>query len=377
MVLAVDSNFPAKAFVRDVLKGYDDLELMPRGRHIAQGLCKHLSADYEQAIALLVASASQPHTHDASFGMTSFLFMPHMFFIRDFGLDHFEASMQAQYVLTQRFTAEFSIRPFLQRYPQETLTRLQLWTQDPSHHVRRLVSEGTRPRLPWAGRLKEFQKNPQPVLDLLELLKDDPELYVRRSVANNLNDIGKDNPEQLYATAQRWLQGASAERRWLVQHALRSAIKRGESGALNVMGVGGEAKIAFTDVSITPARARTGGSVVIRFVVNNTSKQTQRVLVDFRIHYVKANGQSKAKVFKLKTIDLAPGERCASGGCTRQWQSNTFRGFPSVEMKTSLVDFLCKMARTCVAVKSGLRAQQYCGEYPEQLECKEAFAKRL
>jgi 3-methyladenine DNA glycosylase AlkC len=338
MVRAVDSNFPAAAFIKDALKGYDVLELMPRGRHIAQTLRKHLPADYEQAIALLVASSGQPHAHDAGSGMTSFLYMPHMFFIRDYGLDHFEASMQAQYVLTQRFTAEFSIRPFLQQHPQETLARLKLWTRDPSQHVRRLVSEGTRPRLPWAGRLPQFQKNPQPVLELLELLKDDPELYVRRSVANNLNDIGKDNPAQLYVTAQRWLQDASAERRWLVHHALRSAIKRGEAGALQVMGVGSKARVAITDVNITPARARTGGSVAISFVVKNTARETQRVLVDFQIHYVKANAQSRAKVFKLKTVSLAPGESISLGKKVTLAELTTRKHYPGLHRVEALVN---------------------------------------
>jgi 3-methyladenine DNA glycosylase AlkC len=337
MIVAVDTSFPAAAFVKDALKGYDALELMPRGRHIAHALREHLPADYEQAIALLVASSSQPHSHNAG-GMTSFLYMPHMFFIRDYGLDHFEASMQAQYVLTQRFTAEFSIRPYLQRHTQETLARLKLWSQDPSHHVRRLVSEGTRPRLPWAGRLPEFQKNPQPVLELLELLKDDPELYVRRSVANNLNDIGKDNPAHLYATAERWLLDANEERRWLVQHALRSAIKRGEAGALKVTGVGGKAKVSITDVNITPARARKGGSVAISFIVKNTAKNTQRILVDFQIHYVKANGQSKAKVFKLKTVSLGPGESISLGKKVTLEELTTRKHYPGVHLVEALVN---------------------------------------
>ncbi len=147
-----------------------------------------------QAVDVLLASASQPHEHRASGGMAAFLYMPHLFFVARHGLDHFEDSMRAQHALTQLFTAEYSIRAFLEKHPEATLARLREWTADPSHHVRRLVSEGTRPRLPWAPRLRAFQKDPRPVLELLELLKDDPELYVRRSVANNLNDIGKDHP---------------------------------------------------------------------------------------------------------------------------------------------------------------------------------------
>jgi 3-methyladenine DNA glycosylase AlkC len=124
--------------------------------------------------------------------------------------------MRAHHELAQRFTAEFSIRLFLERHCEATLARLTQSATDPSPDVRRLVSEGTRPRLPWAPRLRDFQANPQPVLALLDLLKDDPDLYVRRSVANNLNDIGKDHPALLTDTANRWMQNATEERRWLI-----------------------------------------------------------------------------------------------------------------------------------------------------------------
>lgn len=338
MLKTVAPEFPAPAFMKEVLQGYDALELMPRGRHIAQVLRKHLPADYEEALALLVASTTQQHAHKAALGMTSFLYMPHLFFVRDFGLEHFEASMQAQYVLTQRFTAEFSIRAFLERHPQQTLQRLHKWASDPNHHVRRLVSEGTRPRLPWAGRLREFQRDPRPVLALLELLKDDPELYVRRSVANNLNDIGKDNPDLLYATAKNWLQDASEERRWVVQHALRSAIKRGEVGALQVMGVGKQPTIAVTDISITPAKPKIGTSVVINFGITNTARQQQRLLVDFRIHFVKANGQAKPKVFKLKTITLERGASASFSKKVSLAELTTRKHYPGKHQVDALVN---------------------------------------
>ena len=144
------------------------------------------------------------------------------------------------------------------------------------------------------------------MLVLLEHLKDDPALYVRRSVANNLNDIGKDHPAVLAALAQRWLQGASAERRWVVQHALRSAVKRGEAQALQVLGFGQAARVEVTHVLITPARAVLGDHLSVAFDVTNTGSTSQRVLVDFAVHYVKANGSSRAKVFKLQTLELPP-----------------------------------------------------------------------
>ena len=309
MVSAVHPGFEPGKFLADALKGYDELALMPRGKHIARALHRHLPQDYAKAVDILLDSLDQPHGRPAGLSIASFLYLPHTMFVAEFGLDHFEDSMRAQHALTQRFTAEFSIRAFLEQHEAATLARFKRWASDPSEHVRRLVSEGSRPRLPWASRLPSFQKNPAPVLALLDLLKDDPALYVRRSVANNLNDIGKDHPDVLAATAKMWLKGATEERRWIVQHALRSAVKRGEAGALEVLGFGKSAEATVSNARITPKRVVMGEKVNIAFDVTNTSAKPQRVLVDFCIHYVKASGKSNAKVFKLKVLDLAPDEK--------------------------------------------------------------------
>lgn len=301
-------TFDAENFIVDVIDGYDALELTPRGWHIAHCLHRHLPASYPEALEILLASLGDEINESALTGMEQFRYLPHVFFVAKYGLDHFELSMQAQYALTQRFTAEFSIRAFIDKYPEQTLDRLQQWARDDNPHVRRLVSEGTRPRLPWAPRLARFQQDPGPVLELLELLKDDPELYVRRSVANNLNDIGKDNPELLFTTAARWSEGASSERQWLIRHALRSALKRGEAGALSVLGFSAQPKIVIREVEVFPQQLRIGDSAQLAFTLVAEGTETQRLLVDFQIHYVKASGTTRAKVFKLRSLDLAPGQ---------------------------------------------------------------------
>ncbi|MEK7321914.1 MAG: DNA alkylation repair protein [Pseudomonadota bacterium] len=306
MITAVHPRFRADTFLKEALQGYQTLALLPRGWHIARTLRRYLPADYPQAVEILIASLGPKLAQTDSLGMAPFLYLPHVLLIAEHGLGHFEPSMRAQYELTQRFTAEFSIRPFLAHHPAPTLARLKLWTGDPSAHVRRLVSEGTRSRLPWAPRLRAFQEDPRPVLALLESLKDDPALYVRRSVANNLNDIGKDHPDLLAATARRWMNNASEERRWLVRHGLRSAVKRGETAALDILGFSGTARATIDSVAITPRRARIGDRLAIAFDLTNTGPRRQALLVDFRIHFVKANGKSSAKVFKLKTVELAP-----------------------------------------------------------------------
>ncbi|MBI5450360.1 MAG: DNA alkylation repair protein [Gammaproteobacteria bacterium] len=330
MVGEVYPFFDGERFVAEVKKGYQPLELMARGWQIAHHLRRHLPDDYSQAIEILIASLGPRLERTEGLGLAPFLYLPHVLLVAEYGLGHFEASMRAQYQLTQRFSAEFSIRRYLEHHPVATLHVLRQWATDPSPHVRRLVSEGTRPRLPWASRLAMFQRDPQPVLALLELLKDDPELYVRRSVANNLNDIGKDHRELLVATARRWMKDASAERQWIIRHALRSAVKQGDRGALAVLGFGAAAGARLRDVAIAPQQVRRGGSVQIGFEVYNASDQIMPLLVDFRIHFVKARGASRPKVFKLKSINLGPGQAVRLGKRVSLAEMTTRRHYPGV-----------------------------------------------
>ena len=337
MIRAVHADFPHDAFLEDALTGFGPLSLTGRGFQIAAALRKHLPAEYPQAIDVLLASTAQPHEHRASGGMAAFLYMPHLFFVAQHGLDHFEDSMRAQYALTQLFTAEFSIRAYLEKHPEATLARLREWTRDPSPHVRRLVSEGTRPRLPWAPRLRAFQKDPRPVIELLELLKDDPELYVRRSVANNLNDIGKDHPELLTTVAKRWLRGASEERRWIVNHALRSAVKRADPGALGALGYGTKAEVSLRNKRVTPERLKIGGSVTVSFTLVNTRASAQRIMVDLVVHFVKARGTG-AKTFKMKALTLAPRGQVTVSKKIGLKQLTTRKHYPGVHEVETLIN---------------------------------------
>lgn len=306
-IAAVYSDFPTDRFLRMALDGFEALELMPRGRHLAAALRSCLPSGYPQAVEIVLASLGPlAEQTDGDRGMAPFFYLPHSFFVAEYGLDHFDLSMRAHYELTQRFTAEFSIRPFLQRYPEKTLAQLRTWAADSSPDVRRLVSEGTRPRLPWAPRLRQFQDDPRAVLRLLELLKDDPSPYVRRSVANNLNDIGKDHPDLLIQTARAWMRGATEARRWIVRHALRSAIKQGDRRALALLGAGRRARVVIRKQAVLPARVALGRAVTVAFELDNPTSRRQRIVVDFRVHFVKANGSTSPKVFKLKTVELPP-----------------------------------------------------------------------
>ena len=301
-------------FVCSAGADFDTLPLMARGQRLADALAQHLPSDFAQAAPLLVASMGEPMGLDAkgepvAAGDVSsgFFYLPHSRFIAQHGLNHLDLAIQAQHALTQRFTAEFSLRPFLQAQPQATMVHLQRWAQDPNAHVRRAASEATRPRLPWAARLSDFVRDPSPCLPLLEALRDDPSAYVRRSVANHLNDIGKDHPERLLGIAARWLDPAPAPRVALVRHALRSLIKQTHPQALALLGHGQLSALQVQSSQVEPQRPRIGGSVRLRVVLHNPSTELATALVDWRVHYTKADGRSSPKVFKGSTVHVPPG----------------------------------------------------------------------
>ena len=307
----VHPTFPSRAFIRDATKGLETKELLDRGKHITHALEKHLPASYPDAIDILLRSLGPEHATDEliGVGMAPFYYLPHTQYVATQGLEHFELSMRAQYELTKRFSAESSIRPFIAADPERTLATLCVWARDPNAHVRRLVSEGTRLRLPWAMRVPWLDANAERVIELLELLKDDPASLVRRSVANNLNDLGKVYPALLARTCKAWLRGATQDRRALVEHALRSAVKRGDANALRLLGYGRKAAVTIEGVRIVPARVGIGGSVGIRFVVVSTSRTKQELLVDLGVHFVKGRGKSARKVFKMKRVVLGAGSK--------------------------------------------------------------------
>jgi len=235
-------DFAGAAFRRTALDGLEPLAILQRGQHLAQALRQYLPPRYSDAITILLGSLTPPLSRTVDLGLAVFFYLPHVSFVGRYGLDPahnggrdpFEVSMKAQYELTRRFSAEFSMRPFLIRWPERTLERLLEWTRDPDPHVRRLCTEGARPRLPWAIRIPALVKDPRPALPILEALKDDPDLYVRRSVANHVGDIAKDHPELAFELCTRWLEGASAERKWLIRHAVRHPARKGIKAALRL-----------------------------------------------------------------------------------------------------------------------------------------------
>lgn len=242
-MVAVVPTFNADKFKRRALQGLGKFGLMQRAAQVARALANELPLDFDAAARVLVASLGPELKATEGNGLAPFFYLPHSQVIANQGVECLKSGLWACYELTKRFTAEFCIRPFLVKHEADTLKVLSVWAADPNPHVRRLVSEGTRPRLPWGIRLRAFQNDPQPTLNLLETLKGDPVPYVQRSVANHLGDVLKDNPETAYATCERWIDEITSLgldrkqaklRLWTVRHALRLPAKNGEPRAVQL-----------------------------------------------------------------------------------------------------------------------------------------------
>ncbi len=307
-IRSVYADFDEAAFVAQIAPQLPPLELKERVAVFSAALRDHLPGEYGTAVSLLLQllpPETPPETGIIN-GDLGWALWSVAHFVEVYGLDDFAVSMGAMHAITKSFSCEFAIRPFLVRYPEQTLAVLADWTADPSPHVRRLVSEGTRPRLPWGMRLNQFITDPTPALALLEPLKNDPSEYVRRSVANHLNDVTKDNPEAALATLRRWNEGdPSPEVAWITRHALRSLVKAGHPDALALLGFGAP-QVRLSDFTISPPAIQMGEAVTVSFTLHNETAEAQQLVVDYVVHFVKANGSTSGKVFKLKTAVLPP-----------------------------------------------------------------------
>lgn len=343
------------AFVAACTKGLAGLELMARGGHLAEVMYDHLPRPFARAAEVLVASLGPELARSDAFGMAPFRYLPHVLYVQRYGLDDFEAAMRAQYEITKRFSAETSIRAFLEKYPETAYARLREWARDGNVHVRRLVSEGTRPRLPWAPRLRAFQDDPRPVITLLEMLKDDPERYVQRSVANNLNDVAKDHPALVVEICRRWSADAPPARRWIVKHALRSLVKKGHRGALAILGVEGKPRVSVSAVRFVPRRPRVGDALRFSFEIASLSQKPQELLVDYTVHFVKANGIARPKTFKLRRIKLPALGRTEFGSTVSLANMTTRSHYPGRHRIDALVNGVIYPLGT-VDVRAGSRS---------------------
>lgn len=293
MTRALDGKFDSKRFLKLTLEGLEERSLMQRLAQTAVAMNEALPGSYVSKLKTLQALAPQI---DHGF-ITLFL----SDFVAKYGLDDPKRSLPALKYFTRFGSAEFAIRHFLLRDLEATHAVMLAWADDADEHVRRLSSEGIRPRLPWGLRLQALVKNPEPIAPILEKLKRDPALYVRKSVANNLNDIAKDHPQWVVQRAEAW-DRSHAETAWIIKHGCRTLIKKGHSGALKLFGFGGKPKVEAT-LTCTPKKLGLGEVLTITADIRSSARTTQSLAVDYVVHYVRPGGSSE-KVFKWSEVEL-------------------------------------------------------------------------
>ncbi|GAB5403242.1 MAG: hypothetical protein Aurels2KO_14730 [Aureliella sp.] len=304
-----DASFDKERFVKTTMKGFLPLELKARIGKITDALEECLDDDFRKASDHLIASLPpplDPKKSDDDFG--DFIFAPYGEFVVRRGLSrkHLKRSLKTLKEFTKRFSMEYAIRDFINEFPNEALSQLEKWAADSNYHVRRLVSEGTRPILPWSKRLTIDPLTPLPLLDVLHA---DRTRYVTRSVANHLNDVSKSDAPAVLARLKQWKKEARqepAELAWMARHAMRTLVKQGDQRALKMLGFRDKPRITVETFALRNAEVRPGEA--IEFDLTISASREESLLVDYVVDFVKANGKLSPKVHKLKQLTIGAGE---------------------------------------------------------------------
>lgn len=304
MVQSAYKAFDTTAFIAAVMdETWDALPLKARTRRISKNLGIFLPNDYESALDILYAIA------DSCVGFP-YLFFPDFVAVYGKAEKHWELSMNALETFTQKSSSEFAVRSFILSDPERVMRRMTTWAEHANEHVRRLSSEGCRPRLPWGEALAMFKKNPAPVLSILELLKADPSLYVRKSVANNLNDIAKDNPALVLETAHRWI-GIKPDTDWILRHGCRTLIRKSNPEAMKLFGYATSEDrtplTTFASLLVQPSTLTIGDSCKMQYSLGIRKDGPMHVRIEYGIDFVKANGKTSRKSFLLSDKTVAGG----------------------------------------------------------------------
>jgi len=302
-------GFERETFEGPIRQRLEGLELKDRSQLIADNLHLALPEDFDDRARVLRAILHPDSTSTSSDeqGISGWGSLPLSTVVGQHGLDDFDQSLELLKIMTPLFSSEFAIRYFLLADQDRTLDTLKTWITDPDYRVRRLVTEGTRPRLPWAMQLPRLINDPSPILPFLTALRDDGQEYVRRSVANHLNDIAKDHPDRVAKIAGKWIKGATPDRKKLLRHACRSLIKQGHRATLSALGYA-KPQVSLKKLEISTPFVQFGDAVCFNIALQTTSSKDQDLIIDYALHHRKANGKTSPKVFKWKTLTLRAGD---------------------------------------------------------------------
>ncbi|HYH13941.1 MAG TPA: DNA alkylation repair protein [Flavisolibacter sp.] len=279
-------------------------ELKERMRHTAQVLHQFLPKNFAEAAPVIEQLITQLRVNGIREFSIEYMFLPD--YIEVYGLHDFEASVKTIEFVTQFTSCEFAVRPFLLKYYDRMLQQMVAWSLHESDKVRRLASEGVRPRLPWAMAIPALKKDPTPILPILENLKQDPSEFVRRSVANNLNDIAKSHPEIVIEIAGKW-KGLNKETDAIIKHGCRTLLKQGHVAILKHYGLQSK-NIVFTNFTIVTPKVCIGESLVFSFSFTNHNNTAEMIRLEYAVYYKRQNGQLSKKVFKISERLYQPNE---------------------------------------------------------------------
>ncbi len=327
-------GFSKETFIRRIFEeSWPEKELKERMYHTSFVLKSVLSEDFQQAAAQIEAIINLLRSNGIRENTIEFMFLPD--FIEKYGINDFDTSVKTIEMLTQFTSCEYAVRPFIIKYGDKMIQQMLRWSNHENHHVRRLSSEGSRPRLPWAMALPELKKNPAPVLPILENLKNDPSEYVRRSVANSLNDISKDNPEIVIQIAKQW-HGNNPETNAIIKHACRTLLKQGNPEMLALYDLTDNPLIVVKDFRILTPVVKTGDYLIFSFTLINTDTQIQAVRLEYGIYYLRQNGQHSRKVFKITEKQMQPNEK-TEATYKQSFRIITTRQFYTGQQKLSII----------------------------------------
>lgn len=289
--------FASEKFLKQVVEPLAPLSLNERMRHTSVVLHDYLPADYEKAIGILKETIPLLKP-----GYTNLVFPD---FVSQFGMPYVKTSLEALHYFTQFGSSEFAIRTFLKADMGSTIKTMYQWSTDDNEHVRRLSSEGSRPRLPWSFKLDAIIQNPGLTQPILENLKQDDSLYVRKSVANHINDISKDTPNYVLRLVKSW-NAQHPHTAWIVKRGCRSLFKLGDQQSLAAFKYTKNVKVSLRKFKLNTDSIKIGEAITFQFELISKHSKTQKLMVDYRVHYVKKGGGTSPKVFKLKEIKLEP-----------------------------------------------------------------------
>lgn len=310
-------DFDEAGFVQIAADNLDMLEFKARASQICNALEYGLPQDFRSACRVILQTLHPNTLFDLSDmssnseGIRGWALMPVGEYIARHGVDDFDYSMGVLKEITKRSSAEFDVRTFILADTERALDHIAQWALDDNYHVRRLASEGSRPRLPWAFQLRPFIADPSQILPILEILKDDSHEYVRRSVANSLNDIAKDHPDLVASLMKEWMEDASVARKKLIRHALRTLIKAGHPDALTALGYG-TPEVDVSNFRIITPTVYLGNALEFSVDIKSLSTIDQPLIIDYVVHHMRAHGKTSPKVFKWKNIKLNASERLSN-----------------------------------------------------------------